>query len=242
MLKVDVVEAAEKELRRRRHNEANARYRASLTPAKRAASQRRNRETKRRQRASLTEENRKEIKEHDRVYRVGKRKLERSGAIRFLPPIPDGPATETIYWGYWLEHDNPPVDLQKIVNDHPSERSAFQCSKCKLIFPHPKDARGHEYGIIGDLSNDRSGEHQRYWFKPPCQPSNNIIEQMKTCKRGLPVYSPSKFMVEEYLKENELLYPGEECGLDRTYKKLLRLYNIREFRNVTNPGNWVYQL
>ena len=66
VVKVDVVEATEKELHHHRHNEANAQYRASLSPAARAASQRHNRETKRRQRASLTDEKWKEIREHDR--------------------------------------------------------------------------------------------------------------------------------------------------------------------------------
>ena len=165
------------------------------------------------------------------VYRDGKQKLERTGAIRFLPPVPNGPAKETICWQYWFEHNYPPpVNLQKILGDHPSERSAFQCSKCKLIFSHPKDARGHEYGIIGDLSNDWGG-HRRYLFTHPCQPSNNIIELMKTCKKGSPVYFPSRYMLQEYLKENERLYPGVECGLDRSYKELLKQYNIRESRN-----------
>ena len=234
VLKVDVVKAAEKELRRRRHNEANARYRASLSPVAQEASRDRNRETKRQQRASMTEEKKKEIREHDRVYRAGKRKLERSGTVRFFPLIPDRPfnTSTTMCWGYWLENDNAPVDVQKVVNGRlPPDKLAHQCSKCKQIFLHPTDARGHDYGIVvGDTYQVGDPKTETmYWFKPPCQPSNNIIQHMKPCKRGRfqgsPVYFPSRWEVQMYLKEHEL-YP--ECGLDRTYKKLLKIYNNHE--------------
>lgn len=197
----DVLVAAKKECRRQRHNDANARYRANLSPEKKAASLERDRETHRRRRAAMTDRQREELRANAREYQARKRSRRADDSnnpaeAAILPTA--SPVTR--HW--WQDEDE--VDLEKVWKEPQpkhNKRKVYQCSNCEKIFWNSHDVKLHEFGIIGNLGSQENKE--LFWVNLPCgAKSKPKSKSFRTVNK----MEPYERLIEKDMKELIRLY------------------------------------
>lgn len=237
--------AAKKEVHRRAHNCANNRYRANQSQLEREVSRECDKERHRQRRALMSDEQKQQVREKARTYQARKREAAATSEPIFKrPPAPRHSKTISIRcyekWPGGYESDI--VSIPAVISAHSNKipPTAYQCPKCKLMFHYRFVARGHEYGIIGNLAN-YGGEPKRFWVKLPCgiKDPNNIPNS------GSPVYLRSKDWLQRDIQrfehprrpDNQIVVRMKKyLEVYKEYEKNPRQYNLKLFSRCNNTN------